>query len=55
MDPIYIVTGLFTIVAAVVGLILTCYLERRALAARRNREEKRIAAPGGDSRPVASG
>ena len=35
MDLIYLLTGLFTAIAAIAGLILTCYLERRWLTSRR--------------------
>lgn len=35
MDPILIVSSLGTIVAAVVGLIVTCHVERRMLESRR--------------------
>ncbi len=54
MDPIFLVTGLLTVVAAIAGLILTCHLERRALAARRGRIAKRTPAQNADNRPVAS-
>ncbi len=35
MDFIYLLTGLCTVIAAIVGLVLTCYLERRWLTSRR--------------------
>jgi len=53
MDLTYILTGLGTVLTAIAGLVLTCYLERRALAARRNRPAK-TAAPAGDRNPVAT-
>lgn len=40
MDYIYIFTGLLTIAFAIAGLILTCYLERRWLTARRSSRGK---------------
>lgn len=54
MDPIYILTGLGTVVAAIAGLVITCRLERRALAARRARKETQTAARRTDGRPVAT-
>lgn len=35
MDPVLIVSSLGTIVAAIVGLIVTCHVERRMLNSRR--------------------
>ncbi len=35
MDFIYLLTGLCTVIAAIAGLVLTCYLERRWLTSRR--------------------
>ena len=35
MDFIYLLTGLCTVIAAIAGLVLTCYLERRWLASRK--------------------
>ena len=35
MDFIYLLTGLCTVIAAIAGLALTCYLERRWLTSRR--------------------
>ncbi len=35
MDFIYLLTGLCTVIAAIAGLVLTCYLERRWLVSRR--------------------
>ncbi len=35
MDLIYLLTGLCTVIAAIAGLVLTCYLERRWLTSRR--------------------
>ncbi len=43
MDFIYLLTGLGTVIAAIAGLVLTCYLERRWLTSRRPRS--------GDSAP----
>lgn len=37
MEIVYILTGLSTIAGAIVGLVITCRLERRALNARRQR------------------
>ena len=53
MDLTYILTGLGTVLTAIAGLILTCYLERRALAARRNQSSK-TASAAGDRGPVAT-
>jgi len=54
MDPIFLVTGLLTVAAAIAGLILTCHLERRALAARRGRISKRAPTQNVDNRPVVN-
>jgi len=54
MELIYILTGLCTVVAAIAGLILTCHLERRALAARRGQNAKRATARSADSRTIAT-
>jgi len=55
MDLAYILTGLGTVLTAIAGLILTCYLERRELNARRNRPAKTTAVPpAGDRDPVAT-
>ena len=35
MDFIYLLTGLGTVIAAIAGLVLTCYLERRWLTSRK--------------------
>ncbi len=35
MDFIYLLTGLGTVISAIAGLVLTCYLERRWLTSRR--------------------
>lgn len=54
MELIYLLTGLCTVVAAIAGLILTCHLERRALAARRGQNGKQTAVRSADSRPIAT-
>ncbi len=54
MDAIYILTGIFTAVLAVGGLILTCHLERRSLAARRNHLQKQATASDPGNNPVAT-
>lgn len=36
MDPIYLLTGLLTVIGAIAGLFLTCYLERRSLHGRKS-------------------
>jgi len=46
MDPIYLLTGAVTLCLAVAGLVLICYLERRAL---RDRQSK---TPAGDVGPL---
>jgi hypothetical protein len=35
MDFIFLLTGLLTVVGAIAGLILACYLERRWLASKK--------------------
>lgn len=47
MDPIFLLTGLGTVVAAVAGLVLTCHLERRSL---NGRKPSKAATPGEDLR-----
>jgi len=54
MEMIYLLTGLCTVAAAIGGLILTCHLERRALAARRGQNGKQAAARSADNRPIAT-
>ena len=54
MDPIFIITGLCTVLAAIGGLILTCHLERRALAARRGRTDKDLKPRSPDGRSIAT-
>jgi len=54
MDTIYILTGLCTVAAAIAGLVLTCYLERRSFAARRHHARKQPAAHHSESRPAAT-
>jgi hypothetical protein len=52
MDAIYIFTGLCTVVLAVGGLILTCHLERRSLAARRHQNQKHAVSGGPEDNRV---
>jgi hypothetical protein len=52
MDAIYIVTGICTLVLAVGGLILTCHLERRSLAARRHQIQKHAVSSGPENSRV---
>jgi hypothetical protein len=54
MDTIYILTGLGTFVLAVGGLILTCHLERRSLATRRNHMQKQSTSRGPGNSPVTT-
>ncbi len=54
MDTIYILTGLCTIAAAIAGLVLTCYLERRSFAARRSHARKQPAPHSSEGSPAAT-
>lgn len=54
MDPIFLFTGLASMVGALGGLFLVCRLERRALTRRRNKAGKTSAAFPGQSEPAAS-
>ena len=43
MEYIYVITGLLTTAFAIAGLVLTCYLERRWLNARKAGPDKNAA------------